>query len=400
MQYKASIPASDVEIAALIAQVATAPATEPPDSSTALVTERGVITGQLKALAPTAGRLAALETAQERLDDLQGQQVSVSGQITALERRRDDLTTRLTTLAGQGERITALEQEAGRVAKLVALEPKLLSAQGRIEELDGHLALAEQDLEARQGSQRALKERLETIPDLDKTIDSITKQLADAERLQKSAQDALGALEREAGELSARVAASIAARDELATVMAATAPITETIADYALLAKAFSPTGIPALKIDLALPEIGRVATELLRECFGDSLFMIQLTTQKESADGDKLLETLDILVSRDAETVDAAVLSGGEAVLVSEALSLSLALYNATRSGKKIQTLFRDEVGAPLDPVRAPAYVQMLRRAIKLGDFRHIFFVSHQPTCIALADTTLTMGEGTIRVS
>ena len=144
------------------------------------------------------------------------------------------------------------------------------------------------------------------------------------------------------------------------------------MADWTLLAKAFSASGIPALLTDQALPEIGRLATELLRECFGEEVFTIALTTQRENAAGNKLLETLDFLVRRGAESIDAALLSGGEAVLVSEALSLAIALYPATRSGRRIQTLLRDEVSAPLDVVRAPSYVRMLRRAALLGGFRH----------------------------
>ena len=60
------------------------------------------------------------------------------------------------------------------------------------------------------------------------------------------------------------------------------------------------------------------------------------------------------------------------------------------------IRTLWRDETGAALDPVNAIAYVQMLRKVLELGNFHHVFFISHNPAAAALADTQIRVGGGT----
>lgn len=118
-------------------------------------------------------------------------------------------------------------------------------------------------------------------------------------------------------------------------------------------------------------------------------------TPATDTAAGDRLLETLDVIVSRGGEPIDAALLSGGESVLVSEALSLALALYSAGRSGRRIQTLMRDEVGAALDRERSPAYVRMLRRAAAIGGFKHVLYVSHSEEALELADARLHVQGG-----
>ena len=166
-----------------------------------------------------------------------------------------------------------------------------------------------------------------------------------------------------------------------------------------MIARSQGPTGIPALKVDQALPEISSRATELLRDCFGQAVFSIQLITQKASADEKKLLETLDVLVMRNGKTMSVQDLSGGEGALVSEALALAICLYHAER-GTRPYTLFRDEVDAALDSTAAPAYTRLLARAAKIGGFDKVLFVSHVEEALSLADARLEFTDGTIRVS
>ena len=61
--------------------------------------------------------------------------------------------------------------------------------------------------------------------------------------------------------------------------------------------------------------------------------------------------------------------LSGGQFVLVNEAVNLGIAIYNM-RQGEGIgyETLFRDEMVGALDAVNGKEYVRMLRRTMNLG--------------------------------
>jgi ABC-type glutathione transport system ATPase component len=92
--------------------------------------------------------------------------------------------------------------------------------------------------------------------------------------------------------------------------------------------------------------------------------------------------------------------LSGGQSVLVNEAVNLGIAIYNM-RQGESIryETLFRDETVGALDVVNGKQYVQMLRRAMDLGGFHQVIFICHTPLVSDLADRVLSVGDGRVVV-
>ena len=162
------------------------------------------------------------------------------------------------------------------------------------------------------------------------------------------------------------------------------------------VARAFGKDGIQALEIDNAGPEVSALTNRLLVECYGNR-FTVQLVTQalkksatkKEAISGEGFKEDFDLVVydneaGRQSSADD---LSGGERVIVSEALSLALAIFNAKRSGFPLETLIRDETCGALDPDNADRYIRMLRKAQALGDFHQVLFVSHQPEVSKQAD-------------
>ena len=299
-------------------------------------------------------------------------------------------------LRGRRDELLAKQRGLGETLKLVG---PLEAAEARLEELAAQRTRGIEDLDVKTSHHATLVRDLERLPAVEEEERLIQGQANDIHRTLDEARRDVGRFTRDLGRIEERVATAREAATALEAARAEEGPRTEDLADWTLLTRAFGPSGIPALLIDQALPEIGTLATDLLRECFGEQVFTIALTTQRESAAGDKLLETLDVVVSRGGEPLDAALLSGGESVLVSEALSLAIALFQAGRSGRRIQTLIRDEVSAPLDVDRAPAYVRMLRRAARLGDFRHVLFVSHQLACLELADARLVVGGGKVVV-
>jgi ABC-type lipoprotein export system ATPase subunit len=90
--------------------------------------------------------------------------------------------------------------------------------------------------------------------------------------------------------------------------------------------------------------------------------------------------------------------LSGGQFVLVNEAVNLGIAIYNM-RQGESIryETLFRDETVGALDAANGKEYVRMLRRAMELGEFHQVIFICHTPLVWELPDRILTVGDGRV---
>jgi exonuclease SbcC len=83
--------------------------------------------------------------------------------------------------------------------------------------------------------------------------------------------------------------------------------------------------------------------------------------------------------------------LSGGQFVLVNEAVNLGIAIYNMRQGeGIRYETLFRDETVGALDATNAKEYVRMLRRAMDLGGFHQVVFICHTPLVWELADRIL----------
>jgi len=92
--------------------------------------------------------------------------------------------------------------------------------------------------------------------------------------------------------------------------------------------------------------------------------------------------------------------LSGGQFVLVNEAVNLGITIYNMRQGeGIRYETLYRDETVGALDAVNGKEYVRMLRRAMDLGRFHQVIFICHTPLVSDLADRVLSVGDGRVVV-
>jgi exonuclease SbcC len=112
-----------------------------------------------------------------------------------------------------------------------------------------------------------------------------------------------------------------------------------------ILEKAFGKSGVPALLIEEALPEIELRANEILGRLSNDEM-SVQLVTQKDYKDKKRedKQETLDILISDGAGERAYELFSGGEAFRVNFAIRLALSQELAHRAGARLQTLVIDE--------------------------------------------------------
>lgn len=163
----------------------------------------------------------------------------------------------------------------------------------------------------------------------------------------------------------------------------------------------FGRDGLPTLEIDAAGPTISNLVNDLLASCFG-TRFTLEFVTQEPRADGKGFKESFDLKVFDNQDGGDArdiADLSGGERVIVEEALRAAIALYVNARNVSPVRTIFRDETTGSLDDENAIRYVQMLRRMQELGGIAHVIFVSHNPDVTAMADAQVHVNDGKLEV-
>jgi DNA repair exonuclease SbcCD ATPase subunit len=86
---------------------------------------------------------------------------------------------------------------------------------------------------------------------------------------------------------------------------------------------------------------------------------------------------------------------SGGEKTWDLKALRLALTLVAKQKSGRDFQTAFADEEDGALDLEAAKAFIAMYREFLRLGGFGSIFFISHKPECVGLADHRIVFNGG-----
>ena len=90
--------------------------------------------------------------------------------------------------------------------------------------------------------------------------------------------------------------------------------------------------------------------------------------------------------------------LSGGQFVLVNEAVNLGIAIFDMRQvEGIRYETLFRDETVGALDATHGKEYIRMLRRAMDLGGFHQVIFICHTQLVWELADTIVSVGGGCV---
>ena len=111
---------------------------------------------------------------------------------------------------------------------------------------------------------------------------------------------------------------------------------------YRELARAFGKTGIQALIIDTALPEIESEANKLLSR-MTDNRMHVKFETQKPTKKG-TVQETLDIAIADELGTRNYEMYSGGEAFRINFAIRIALSRLLARRAGAPLPTLIIDE--------------------------------------------------------
>lgn len=144
---------------------------------------------------------------------------------------------------------------------------------------------------------------------------------------------------------------------------------------YNELAQAFSKTGIQAMIIESAIPEIEEEANKLLGK-MTDGSMEVKFLTQKEKKTDGALQETLDIQIIDEQGNRDYEMFSGGEAFRINFAIRIALSKLLAKRSGAKLQLLVIDEGFGTQDSI-GQEYVIDAINSIK-NDFKKILIITH----------------------
>ena len=149
--------------------------------------------------------------------------------------------------------------------------------------------------------------------------------------------------------------------------------------------------GLQNLRIDGAAPRIIYNANRLLSQAYG-ARYAVKLETQK--ADTGK--EDLQIkIIMENGKEIYLDDISGGQRAWNVQALWLAMSLLNQEKSGRKFDYFCSDESDGALDVENAEKYTALYRPFMAEGKLDRLIYVSHKPSCRAMADHVLMFEHG-----
>jgi len=143
---------------------------------------------------------------------------------------------------------------------------------------------------------------------------------------------------------------------------------------YDDLATAFGRTGVQALIIEAAIPQLEEQANTLLGR-MTDNTMHLRLETQRETQRGGAV-ETLEIKVADALGTRSYETFSGGEAFRINLALRIGLSKMLAHRAGAPLPTLFIDEGFGTQDAAGRERILDVINSIA--DDFECILVITH----------------------
>lgn len=355
----------------------------------------------------TKERLAA---ARDRLAAAQ-RQVTDAERLAARSAEVDAAAAELAEAAQEGKALLASYSEAGLAAKakvvatselaaksvdyrssIARLTPDTVNAK-YLDEAEARLAAYAPVLASQEQDVARLEAAVAAVPALPEEpkrpdLPALTAQLERTQGLLRFEQDGIARLEQ-----SLEAAKVLDAK--VADLEAERAAAQAEVAICARLSLDLGRTGLQSAEVDSAGPELTELVNDLLRTCHGPR-FTVSVDTQRLTSDGKKTVDECLISVIDTEKGTEKEVRehSGGERVILGEAISLALTMLACRRAGFDRPTLFRDESAAALDPANARAWVAMMRRAVELTGADRLLFVSHSPEVVEMADAQIPVGE------
>ena len=343
-----------------------------------------------------AERLAELDHIVEDLEQARGslRHWTEETERHTVEATRLEATAAMARDAAESARpaLQEAEERHGKAGALARLLPRLEAAEARLEELDSQRDRMQAELGGLVENAAA-----EPPPSAPGPAPNLVGAEAEVRAADRRARELAAEATRAADALD-RARASAKRVEELGEERRR---VEDELADWRLLERDLGRNGVQALELDAAGPELTELANDLLHQALGPR-FSVRIESIRKSADGKKDLEGCWVYVA-DSEAnreAEARTFSGGERVLVGEAVNLAITMLGVRHAGLTEPTIVRDETGAALDGEKGRAYVAMLRRAAELVGASKVLFVSHAPELQELADARVVVGEGAVGVA
>lgn len=307
------------------------------------------------------GKLKEIEQALQNLNPLKAEietlyiEVSSIGYDSSLHQQKK---SQLRSYEGLPQQLAALEHDETRKAALIQ----------EIAEHQSEITSLEEQLAAKQTHLAILRDALSIKTHLEHQKQSLLQS-------KKQRETELRLVSTERLSLQERIKEKEEKATLLKTLEREIAPQQEEFELYKILQEAYSVKGIQEMLIEKAIPEIERLANELLSQLTNNS-FSLSIETERKTQSGDTA-QTLEIIISDDnANTRPYETFSGGERFRIDFALRLALSKYLATVSGTPIKMLVIDEGFGTQDETGIEVMIDAINQVS--DDFEKLILITH----------------------
>lgn len=268
-----------------------------------------------------------------------------------------------------------IEEKINRLLKYEKLHGDLVLALEKEKDDKEYLKKNKTD---RQNKEKLLKESIDKRDKLivkTRGLDSVLSDLIEKNKELQELRMQISSIQSEYGAIKEKLDRLKSQEQELKDKKKKLKKASEESSVYSELAQAFSKTGIQAMIIESAIPEIEEEANKLLGK-MTDGCMEVKFLTQREKKSDGALQETLDIQIVDEQGNRNYEMFSGGEAFRINFAIRVALSKLLAQRSGAKLQLLVIDEGFGTQDNI-GQEYIIDAINSIK-NDFKKVLIITH----------------------
>ncbi|MBN1263965.1 MAG: SMC family ATPase [Anaerolineales bacterium] len=290
-------------------------------------------------LCPTCGQALSAEHRHQLVDEIE---CDLEARRERYRRNRAELQTLEKELEGLDQQIRTMDQTLGihpalekRAGEIEAALQHAADSSRRLEALELHLEQKQKQQLVYEGDRRERQERLQQLEQALQKADLNQKELDRLRYDKRMADEQVGAARQRLDALESLASHQKELQKEREQQV-------KDLGDYDQLRVAFSKQGVPAMIIETVVPELERVANDLLTR-MTEGRLNVRIETQREIKTGE-LREALDIIISDDLGSRPYELYSGGEAFRINFAIRIGLSRLLARRAGAQLRSLFIDE--------------------------------------------------------
>lgn len=322
-----------------------------------------------------AEQYAQFSGKEELLQTLQEQKASLEQRKLNIEGKQRQIATDLEKVNQELDKCPVLKERLGKLQQWVTLKDELAAAREAKQNAEERIAAIDAEILAKNNRKAELELQRSAILLETLELDKLQANLVALQSQLRNYREQQTTLATLIGGIKAQLAALEKDQEDRDRLAAEMEPKSKRWARYQTLIKAFGRDGIPALIIENAVPQLERIANEILGQ-MSKGKHYVRFETQKELKSRDGVVETLDIMIGDWMAERPYETFSGGEQLRIDYAIRFALAELLAQRAGSKVEFLIVDEGLSSQDQEHRILVLESIMQV--KNRFKKVIFITH----------------------